>query len=782
MDPAIISSQLRGTQNNRQPGGKSEEGKAQTPTAPKPSPSPNAETKGQEVKSEAKETATGEAETKSSEAKPNENPAAASKPSSGGTVAADAANAVNGPDVPDVTSATATVEVDVLKHFRNFATQQRVQADRMRTNKIKQDTQVKLQELKKFATSFKLSTPVPNDLISIIAKDPAKQKQIQDKAMQNAKEVLQAKETAQKDKATSTKEGPSKPAGEQGPPLAPVPAAGDSRANTRPGAAHHTSSPSGVPNRPPGGRQSYAPAHYNQQSFRHDRSPAQHGGGPRNGTLAERLRKVEQDKYSRPPPHHQQQQQQQAHFPPPPAAPGVDPNFGRRLSAVPPAHMAKLNPNSHEFRPSAFAVPFNPNGPSAGSSPRSATNNVAESQPATSLQISHLVRRKTKATDVSKCCILAHIKTIQPSSGRNFDDNNGLRPSYDTPPTWRQLQDTEPADSIMRLTYREFFEKIVPFSATPSLPHAVPQIAHQHQLPFHLQGGPHAVPRQSPHMPPMQMHTGGHTHVPHISFSGGGDDHHRMVPSSSAQSYASPRMTQVAMYPPQMNSTHMPYSQPVAIPGFLPGTPQMNQYRNFNPQYLPQQSGPMGVPMMPPQPFVAGPSNMMPGGPQMSMFQPGHGQYMTAAAGTPSQPMPGSNGYPSPGRPAATMMAQQGSQQGQPMYGVSPSMQYQQPVFTPQHPGQSKSRSLLLLLVELRVLTVGISVPMRGYSNPGPGQYGTSPQQMHQFGPQHRSGSNSYNKNFQGHNHQQHQGPQGGHAAATGPQSRAAPDGPEEAK
>lgn len=74
------------------------------------------------------------------------------------------------------------------------------------------------------------------------------------------------------------------------------------------------------------------------------------------------------------------------------------------------------------------------------------------------------------------------------------------------------------------------------------------------------------------------------------------------------------------------------------------------------------------------------------------------------------------------------------------------------------------------------MLTQGLSaVTMRGYSNPGPGQYGTSPQHMHQYGVQgHRSGSNSYNKNFQGH---QHQGPQGSHAMMGGGQP-----GPDEAK
>jgi hypothetical protein len=61
----------------------------------------------------------------------------------------------------------------------------------------------------------------------------------------------------------------------------------------------------------------------------------------------------------------------------------------------------------------------------------------------------------------------------------------------------------------------------------------------------------------------------------------------------------------------------------------------------------------------------------------------------------------------------------------------------------------------------------------------GPHQYGTSPQHLHQYGPQHRAGSNSYgNKNFVPHG--QHQFPQN-HGVPSGPQGRA-PDGPEEAK
>ena len=598
----------------------------------------------------------------------------------------------------------------------------------MRSNKLKADTQVKLQELKKFADNFKLTTPVPSDLISIIAKDPVKQKAIQQKALEDAERASKTTTAATtttttgaaaasaagpgaaaataahkpEKEPTPAKDGPAKPADQAAAPSAASSAAGgdNSRSNSRPNVPQHTPSPSGGPGRHPGGR-GYPQPHFNQQQFRNDRSPAQHmGAGRGTGNLSDRLRKVEQERYSRPVPTH-------PHFAPdsraPPTGPAnsADPNsYARRLSAVPPPqHMAKLNPNSHEFRPSPFAASFNPNHPSGGSSPRSAVNAVPEPPPMPSPQVGQLIRRKTKAIDVVKCFILSHIKSILPPQGRNWDENNGLRPSYDTPPTWRQQQDNEKPDSNMHLTYKDYFERM-PFAgasvATPNPPHAVPQLPHQHQLPFHLQQGAHSLPRQSPHMAHMPMHTAQHGHVPHAPF---GVDDQRMVQSSSAQSYASPRMAQVPMYPQHVNSpAQLQYSQP-AMPQFMPGTPQMNQFRNFSNhnQYMQQQPAPMALPMMPPQQFVAGPQPMMAAGAQMSMYPTGQPHYMAPAGVPPPQPIPVSNGYPSPGRPAAAqMMVQQGSQQGQPpMYGISPSMQFGQPVFaTPQqqHPGQSEYR------------------------------------------------------------------------------------------
>jgi len=70
---------------------------------------------------------------------------------------------------------------------------------------------------------------------------------------------------------------------------------------------------------------------------------------------------------------------------------------------------------------------------------------------------------------------------------------------------------------------------------------------------------------------------------------------------------------------------------------------------------------------------------------------------------------------------------------------------------------------------------------MRGYT--GPNQFGTSPQQMHQFGGQHRNnhpnGNYNNNKNFQPHG-QYPNGPSN-NQIPTGPQARNS-EGGEEAK
>ncbi|KAI1107420.1 hypothetical protein F4804DRAFT_339996 [Jackrogersella minutella] len=732
VDPAIISSQLKAQKNQtavpKQEDSKSRTGpKTEAPVAPPAvkSPEPKLDSK---VESQLKP-----ADTKAANPTSLRPSAATSRTIS--------PQAKDGQGVPP--SATSTVERDVLKEFKTFANQQRLNAEKVRSTKAKADKEVKLIELKKFADSFKLPTPVPMDLISIIAKDPAKQREIQERAKRDAAEVAKRKadEVAAKEKkgAATVKEAqvpaPSQPPSEN--------------RSSRPAANTPSAAPAAAPSRHQGNRQSFAPSAYPYQG---NRSGPQHlqQGGP--GRLTGRIREA------------QKAQGQDGRLPPTGPANSNDPSYGRRIGGVSGHIGGKLNPNSHEFRPSAFAPPFSPNGhPSAGSSPRSAVNHATDLQsaPATHSALVVIIKKK-KAVDPKKSNILSFVKTIQPLENKNWNENDGLRPSYDTPPTWRSATDDEKPDSTMRLSYDEYFER-QPFNAqpTPNPPHLLPQIAHQHQLPLHMQHGAHpAAPRHSPHVPPVQIHAGQHGPVPHAPFNGADD--HRMMHSSSSQSYSSPRMGQVPMvYTPNMNSAaQMPYNQHM-MPSFMgPGAPPMNQFnRSFSntPQYVPQQPGGMGAPMMmqpqfmTPQPMVAAP-------PQMQPYPAGgHLQFMPPGT-TPPQPMPGTNGYPSPGRPAAPMMVHQGSQQGQPLYAMSPGMQYQQPAtFVPQQQGQINN--------------------MR-YNNSGPQPYGTSPQQVHQYGPPHRNGSNNF-KNYQGHN--QHQAPQGNHAIPSGPQGRSS-DGPDEAK
>ncbi|KAJ6439615.1 PAB1 binding protein (Pbp1) [Purpureocillium lavendulum] len=660
VDPAIISSQIKAPPQKQSPA--PDQPRVTTPAgkngvSPTPETQKPAQSKTLDEKTADPKPTSGARESKTPEAKPTEKGGEKDTTSGPSSAAASTRN-VPTQAKEGTPSATSTVERDVLNSFKSFATQQRLNAEKVRSSKARADKEVKLTELKKFASSFKLSTPVPTDLVSIIAKDPAKQKEIQAKALKNAEDLMKSKpDVGSKDKPQTT---PKETQPKSAEPAAAAPSTDrSSRAPGPPQAANVAA----TNNRHTAPRQQFPQQPYHTQAYRNNR-----GGPPhvmpqqQTGNLAQRLRHMEQQRYSQPVPPNPHQAGPEVRAPPTGPANNNDAGFNRRLSGAP-GHMgAKLNPNSHEFRPSPFAASFNPNShPSAGSSPRTSVNQVSDSPASAVVQAGQLIRRKTKAVDVGKCYILSHIKTLTPPQGRNWDDNSGLRPSYDTLPTWRQLQDDEKSDSTMHLTYKEYFER-QPFSnaalSTPNPPHVVPQLAHQHQLPFHLQHGAHNMgPRQSPHMPPMQMHTPQHGPVPHPPF--GGDDH-RMMHSNSAQSFASPRMGQLPVaYPGQVS-----YGQTMFMG---PSTPQMGQYRNFsgNPHY-----------------FIPGPQGMV-AAPQM-MYHGGHPQFMPPSG--PPQPVPGANGYPSPGRPTAPVMMHQGSQQGQPMYGMSPSVQYNQPAYGPGQP------------------------------------------------------------------------------------------------
>ncbi|KAI1434938.1 hypothetical protein GGR50DRAFT_687324 [Xylaria sp. CBS 124048] len=727
VDPAIISSQLRAPK--AQTTSKPEDNKTHAISSTEVAPTRS--TQSPELKLAHK---TAEGPQRSAEAKPTNQTTTPLKPvaSTSRTMSPRARETQH-----VMPNATATVERDVLKEFKSFAEKQRQTVDKVRHSKAKADKEIKLIELKRFAASFKLPTPVPLDLISIIAKDPAKQREIQERSQRDAAEVAKrkaeeavAKEREKKEAVgTSTESQPNAVA------TAPV-----ENRTSRIANAPSVTGPSG-PIRNQGGRM---PPSYS--SYPNNRSGSQHMAPTGRQGLTHRIRES------------QKSQAQDMRLPPTGPASAVNPPFNRM--GVPNHLGAKLNPNSHEFRPSAFAPSFSPNGhPSGGSSPRSAINhaNGPIANVAAHINVPIVISRKGTTPNSTKCNILAYVKTFQPPETKNWSENGDLRPSYDTPPTWRSLADDEKPDSTMHLTSDEFFER-QPFATqpTPNPPHVLPQhMTHQHQLPLHMQHVHGVGPRHSPHTPSLQMHGGQHNPISHTPFNGA--DEHRMMHSNSNQSFSSPRIGhQVPMAYPNMHSApQMPYGQHMMPGTFMgPGAHQMNNFNRSlsnNSQFMPQQSGAMGAQMMMQPPFM-GPG-LVAGPPQMHMY-PG-GQPFIPPGAAPQQMPGGANGYPSPGRPAAPMMVPGGSSQGQVIYAQSPNMQYQQPYAPPQ--GQMRP----------------------SYNGPVSQQYGNSPQQMHQYtGPPHRNGSNNYNKNFQGHN--QHHSP-GTHAAPTGPQGRAS-EAPDEAK
>jgi hypothetical protein len=682
VDPAIISSQLA---------------RPDKPAAEKTKTTPIAKT----TKPELATTPT--TNQSSFTATPEAKVTAANTPSSASRTAS--------PQVkPDgVPNATATVERDVASAFKTFATQQRKNVEQSRISRGRIEKEIKLNDLKKFADSFKLHTPVPSDLVSIIAKDPAKQKEIQEKAKRNAEEA---------------KANPS----EVSKPAAP---AAEAKPSQRPTPSTHGSSPSNPPSRQNPSRTTgfaHQTGYNNGQPYRGSPQapqpiPATQTRAP--GNLGARLRSIEQTKVNQmslnPIPAHEPR------LPPTGPANNVEPSFSRRSSGVASAQGGRLNPNSSEFRPSPHAATFNPNGnPSTGSSPRSAVN--APTPVSRSLLKRKPIPTSERPSINGKFNALEHIKTFKPGPEKNWKATGGLKPAYDTPPTWRGLADDEKPESTMHFTYTKLFE-MAPFPtqtmSPPNPSHAIPQVVpHQHQLPFHLQQGLHNMTsRQSPRQPPMNLHGNQHSHGPTPPFNG--HDDHRMMPSHSAQSF-SPRLQTVPMaaYSSPMNQNAQMYN-PQMIP--YAGAPQMQQqYRSLSQggNFMPP-GGPMGPIMMQnPNPTFMAAQGLTPGGPMM-FPQGGPGPFMPPGNGHPP-PMPGVNGYPSPGR-SAPMMMSQGSQQGhqQPMYGMNPGMspgpQYGAvaPIYAPQPPGQSKSSWHAQITFSLLTKTQCLCVVMQDRTNLG---------------------------------------------------------------
>ncbi len=631
------------------------------------------------------------------------------------------------PPIP-AASATANVETDVLDSFRQFASIEKMRVSDHRRQRVVQDKAIKLNDLMKFSKNFTLKTPVPKDLVPILAKDKSKQEEIMEKAQRNA---------------------------EKNAPAAPKPTDPGSSRLQGDGSISNTGERLEIQN----GRQAYPP----QGPQAASRERQQHTSmmplsSPKSGQglLSHRLADS----------HRQHKAGMPVSVPNPIPIHTIPRNPAARPMANPPSMSEsqtssalrtptsatsanKFNVKAPDFRPNPAANAFKPiANPSVTSSPAPTTPNA---RPASrTLSPSAFFGNKKPLSPAERPCISEHfnplkrLKEIASNDGKADDlaSNGGIRYAYQTPPTWKA---PNPGEEENTVSYKDMFEDVIPasnrVSPLPNSP-APPQLPHQHQLPLHLQHGSHPVPHvQNPpqmpyHVPPPPHHYPSGSH----QF----EDHRVHLPASSPSVYQSPRMQHSNMaYPsPMSQQAQLAYAQQVASYGVGPVGPQAPQFRAFpsGHQMVPAP-GPQGAPLMVHQSsqggYVAPPHGMpMPYNSQIPMYLPQHQVY----GGQQSQPP---SGYPSPSRGGAQVMMHQGSHQGS-HQGQHPQMymnaQYPQPVYA-QQPPHSKSKNNPLRKSDSNLCLV---TAMRGgYGSPQP-HYNQSPQQQYHYPPSNRVHSNNY--------------------------------------
>ncbi|KAF1928540.1 uncharacterized protein M421DRAFT_148530 [Didymella exigua CBS 183.55] len=525
--------------------------------------------------------------------------------------------------------ATTNVEHDLLDSFKAFSAAEKLRMSERQRSIARENKAVKLNDLKKFALNFKLSTPVPTDLVPILAKDETKQAAIVEKALKQAAE---------------TKASPPKTAS----------AVSDPKAAAR-GTATKPDAPSTSPSdrqqaqRPRPGQSAYQSASMRDRSHQ---APAQNPAR-NHGVFSTRSQiNQQQHKQQGGPPHNGVAQ------PVPTQDMRVPSGPSQTASGVQtPASNARFNVQANEFKPNPSANTFTPGGnASAASSPRpdSAASRQEPRRPAITSFFGG--QRPTLKNVDLKQAFSPFDRLAKSAIEGDKKHNAGIPFSHRTPPTWDFPQSNKDKG------YKELFEHAPP-PQTLASHNGMPNgpMPHQHQLPPHLQGpqGMQHTPQHTPRGPHVQPHPGQGPpfEAPHMQFS-----------HSTSSVQPSPRQMPPYVYGAQPQP--MPgYPQQMQVPQQYGMSPAMQHVALRGPQgQFVNGPGPqMGGHMMQQNPS-SGPYMGMPGQPQMQMYAqaPGYPQH-------PGYP-PNTNGFPSP-RPGAPMMSHQGSQQGH----QQPPMMYMQP-------------------------------------------------------------------------------------------------------
>ncbi|PYI03332.1 putative PAB1 binding protein [Aspergillus sclerotiicarbonarius CBS 121057] len=599
-------------------------------------------------------------------------------------------------------NATSNVEAEVLDSFRQFAHSEKAKLQERRRNQASYDRTIKLNELMRFSKNFKLATPVPKDLVPILAKDPHKQEEIIQRAQQHAEEKTVPKPAASVEQ---------KPAAR-----ASGTARQESGTMPPPAQSERSNYPRGRQMFPPTGPHAGPGGRLPQQNV--------HPGRQATGMLGHRLAdNIQQRKGAAagavpaPLPIHEVRI--------PPTGPAGDqpavtsPNKSQTPTS---AVSTKFNVRALEFKPNPAASTFTP-GASSTSSPftrgRSVSRTTSPSlffgakkprpiseRPSLNDQFNPIKRMKKESTE-------------QGDKGYTF--NGGIPPAYKTPPTWDVSAANEEKDYLQMFKSPASVSAISPQSRSASNP----QMPHPPQMPFQFPQTtpgmpPSTGPPHGPHLHPQQHHNSGPPHF---------DDPHRMqMSASTSQMFPSPRLQHG--YPSPM-APHAQLAFGQGMPQFYvnQGAPQPAHMRHYpgGPQFVNPQTA-MGAPMMVQQPssgpYMGVPQGVAPYTPQMQMYSPNPSHAYPQHV-PPPQPH---SGYPSPSR-GAPMMMHQNSQPGQPPQPVmfmSPG-QHGQPVYPAQQPAHMP--------------------PVRGNYPQQQPHFQSSPHQVHHYPPhQHRTPSSGYNQ------------------------------------
>lgn len=506
--------------------------------------------------------------------------------------------------------ASQGVEKKVLGEFRQFADVERARIAEKKRIQTKQDRDAKVNELRQFAKRFKLKTPIPEDLVGILAKDPRKQEAITEKAQRDYEEAkgglplpipLHTTNQAPVPKFDKSQIPP--PIPERSTFLATRGGKASVGRNGRPLGQPLPFSAAGVPLAPRAQGQKNVPAPIPMPELK-----SQHSTAGSSGVSSPR---------------------------------GVD----TPTSAV----SSKFNVRALEFRPTAPA--FNPSSASvSAASPSPVKRTASIARPASPSQF---FGKRMPIAPSERLDIMAHFNPIErmqqevkdkiadpnAEDKRDFAQNGGIPNAFHTPPTWTVAKENE------NKTYEDMFNMNAS-SASPVSSRTPSQNATAFQGQMHQIGG---VPHMQQAATNQHGHNPGHHYQP--QFDRSMSDMH--MQNGASGMFASPNMTPRGAYAsPMAHPVQAGYGGPQ---GYFTGAngPMMRLYGG-NTAMMHGQHGQMVAPMMAAQ-HSSGGYMGMPN--QMNMVYPSprvHHAY-------PHQ----QNGYPSPG-PMAPVMMHQGSQQGYP--------------------------------------------------------------------------------------------------------------------